>query len=501
MLAHRALAQEQNSTGLIQVVGAPEGGWNTRDNIGSMLEIDAIELDNFFPDTGGVKNRNGHTEWATSFGTGGTIAEFRSGSTRTGIAGAGGKIWSFNSTTAAQAPVELGTGFSNNRWQTRNFKLNLMFVNGADVPQIYDGSTLGAMTITGDLSGSESGIDGITDHKSRVYMWNTGEAKFYYGDVNAIAGDFTEFPLDRVASGNLLIMTTVSFDTGNGLDDFAAFIMDNGEVLLYQGSNPGSASDWSLMQRYEIPRPIDVRGVARFGGDAILITETDFLPLLAYATAKPENRTLSKLSGAVKAAVDSFETNSGWEAHLYNKGKWLFMNVPVGGSSYEQYVFNTVTRAATRFTGMDGSAWGVVNDRLFLFKGTVLYRADDGLNDDDADIDLHAKQAFTFLQNPNNKAFSRFDALIESRGTVNLSYTTAVDFGQAQTAQTTSSESTGTPWGSPWSSPWSSEIRTKTISFEVSAKGRSISAILDVSIKNQELAWLSSNYSFDIQVG
>ena len=248
-----------------------------------------------------------------------------------------------------------------------------------------------------------------------------------------------------VAEGNLLIMTTVSFDTGDGLDDFAAFIMDSGEVLLYQGSNPGSASDWSLMQRYNIPRPIDVRGVTRFGGDAILITETDFLPLLAYATAKPENRTLSKLSGVVKASVDSFETNTGWEAHLYNKGKWLFMNVPVGGSSYEQYVFNTVTRAATRFTGFNGSTWGIVNDRLFMFKDAILYRADDGQNDDDANINLHAKQAFTFLQSPNNKAFSRFDALIESRGTVNLSYTTAVDFGQAQAAQATASESTGTP--------------------------------------------------------
>ena len=485
-----------SETDIPQSLPAPIGGWNTRDNVGAMSATDAITLDNLFPDTRGVKNRGGFTEWATISGDVESLFEFKKQTTRTGLACAGGKIYTFDVTTTGQTPTEIGTGFTNDRWQFVATNNRVVMVNGDDAPQSYDGTTLGAITITGDLAGSGSDMNGIHKHKDRVYLWNTDDDSFYYSDAAAFQGDFTEFPLNTLVGGNIKVITSVSQDTGSGLDDLLAIVTDLGEVLFYSGSNP--SSDFSLVQRYQTSRPIDVRGVTRFAGDAYIILEDDFVPLLQYVTsANPEG---TKLSNAVVDAVNSYEGNFGFEAKFYGRGKWLFLNVPISTTEAHQYVINSVTGSACRFTGMNAKTFANANKRLFFGGAGKIYRADDGLDDNGANIDLKVQQAFTTIGSDFNKKFNLMKIFIKSLGDIDITQNVAYDYGDALTPQTTTSTSTGSPWDtSDWdTSDWSSENFTRVFTFVLTGTGLAVSPIFEMSINGIDLEWYRTSYTLDI---
>ena len=78
---------------------------------------------------------------------------------------------------------------------------------------------------------------------------------------------------------------------------------------------------------------------------------------------------------------------NGWEIILYPKastGSWLLFNVPVAtNSTYVQYMINTVTGAAAKFSGMDSRTWGLFSDDLYFGDSTKVMKADDGLNDNE----------------------------------------------------------------------------------------------------------------------
>ena len=75
-------------------ITAPVGGWDVRSALADMPQDRASLLDNWFPSTGRVDVRGGHTEYATGLeGDVETLAEFINGATRTFLGFANNKIW------------------------------------------------------------------------------------------------------------------------------------------------------------------------------------------------------------------------------------------------------------------------------------------------------------------------------------------------------------------------------------------------------------------------
>jgi hypothetical protein len=168
---------------------------------------------------------------------------------------------------------------------------NLLLFNGADTPQVYDGSTLSNSTIhSSGLTPSE--LDGCNVHKNRLYVWSTDDSSFYYGSTNAIQGSFHKFA-----------MATWNHDGGDGVDDYALFIMSSGTALLYDGSNPSSANDWNLIGIYKIGEPLSVRSIAKVGGDVAIMTRPDFVFFSEVFKNGGAVTSQTKLSGA---ALDSY---------------------------------------------------------------------------------------------------------------------------------------------------------------------------------------------------
>lgn len=434
----------------------PVGGWNTRDDPVQMGPTDATHLVNWWPRRRDVQMRRGFTSHATGL-TGNandyvdTVVEFFDGTTRKLLAAVDDTIYD---ATSAGAASSLQGSLTNGRWQTAMMDGIMGLVNGADSPLTFDGTSIASMTVSG--SGlTTSDLVGINVFKSRSYFWETGSPDFWYSSTNALGGALTKFALGEVArkGGYLVAMENWTRDGGDGVDDFAVFIMSSGEVIVYQGSDPGSSSDWAKVGSYVIPTPLDIRGAARVGAEILLVTENDLITLpSAFRTPSPP---ASKLSGAIGLSGPAYRANTGWQTLFYGKRSMLIINVPVGAEQFEQYVVNLQTGAPARFTNQNARCWGVY-DRDLYFGGTdgVVYLADTGTDDDDANIEADARQAWNDLGSPNEKHVTSFRGVFSGTTGFRAGMAIAFDFENAMVTREVTTGGSGTPWGSPWGSPW-----------------------------------------------
>ena len=434
-VARRPLVKPSLGQRKSQVISrpAPVGGWNTRDSLALMKPGDAIVLDNFFPGEGKVELRKGHTSHATGVGSGAVemIAEYHAGTTRKMLAAGGGAIYD---ATSAGSATSKASSFTSNRWQWANMNALLGLVNGDDAPQEYNGSTVSAMTISG--SGlTITNLIGINIFKSRSYFWEKDSQDFWYSAVNALGGTLTKFPLSRVGTfgGNLSSMATWTLDAGDGVDDLAVFIMTSGEVIIYQGSNPGDAAAWALVGIFKIGAPLATRGVLKFGGDLIVMTRDGYAPLgriLKQGRIGDVGAISDKISPAVISAAQSFSANYGWQPVLYPRGNRIIFNVPVSTVTFHQHVVNTVTGAWCRFTGFNGSSWGTFNNDLYFggIDGKV-YQADNGRDDNGSDIIADAQTAFDYMGSPGMlKDCVGLSPVIAAGGSINFGIAAQADF-------------------------------------------------------------------------
>lgn len=477
---------------------APIGGLNTRDAYSAMPETDAIQMDNWFPNTDGVESRKGYESHGTSASAlVETLAALNAGTTSKLVAASGGNLYTVPD--AGGSLVSIGSGYSNARWNTEHYNNRLVFCNGADTPIEYDGTTVANIAITGSGLTSSDLILPFS-FKGSIFYIEKDTLSFWYPDtIGGYSGAYSEFPLDTIARKGGTIVTAASWtrDAGDGVDDYAAFFTSNGEVIVYSGIDPGDASSWVLVGVYPIGAALSPRSITRFGGDVYVITKSDAVPLSSLIAGGNLASSLSKLSGGISSAAQSYGGNYGWQAILYPKGNRILFNVPVAeGSTYWQYGINTITGAAFRFTGMNGACWCVYNDNLYFGGYQTVYKADTGLKDDGGYVNVTLRSAFSLLQNPQRKKFNIGSPNFYTDGNVTLNLGTSYDYSDTIINQTVSSESSGTPWGSPWGSPWSPEDRSRNPKYGLSGQGRAVSYKIGASLKGQDVKLYRMDYSY-----
>ena len=495
--SYPTLDQERNGQALRVNVPSPSGGLNTKDSESAMEPTDALIMENWFPGQGSVSTRKGFTEYATGLsGYVETLMEYNANTTRKFICANGSTL---NDITNPASIVSVGTGFTNARFQWVNFNAYLIMLNGADTPQTFDGTTLAASTISGTgLTVSE--LNGINVHKNRVYVWNSNAQDVWYGATNAIGGVFTKFQLSRVApfGGNLVSMMTWNLDGGNGVDDYAVFLMSSGDVLLYQGSDP---STWALLGTYKIGRPIAIRGAKKVAGDIVIITDQDFVFFSEVFKNDGSVTQRGKLSGAAIEAVNDYGSNYGWEIAMYPKAGWLLINVPVANNTtYHQYVLNTITGAACKFTGMNASTWGMYNNNLYFGGNGKVFKADDGFNDNGANINCDIQAAYNNLGSPQEKIVNSYRNTIKLDGSAVVNSIVNFDYGRGETSQNSSSVAQGSFWDvALWDvAMWSPEGLTRNELIYSSGQGVDLGMRIKVSINGQQLFWYRTDYSVSV---
>lgn len=515
MLNQAQLQRAQTQTSHPVSVPAPVGGWNTRDALDKMDPTDAVLLDNWFPDSSGVSVRNGTVSFATGLGAGAveTLAEYYSGAARKLLAACGGSIFDVSAGGAAGAAV--ATGFTSNRWQTENFLAKMFWQNGVDTPQMYDGSTFASAGWSG-TGLTATNLMGCVAFKARLYFWEVASQNMWYGGVDAITGTLTKFPLSDVVEhgGNIMLITRMNHDGGDGLNDYLVIVMTTGEVVLYNGTDPTSATTWSLVGSYMTAAPVNVRAVCRYGADAYLTIMDDHTSLSVILTALQNGQPppKSKITGAVQAEFLAGGTLFGWQALLYPQNHAVIFNIPHSDGTFVQHVFSLAVQSWARWTGMNASCWSLYKNNLYYGStGGIVYRADKGNSDaGGVAIQANAQQAWSELgpsiwNNFNQSYRKRIAAarpIVQATGSINYAFGIGFDYQDVNVIEVISSPSNGAPWDvTPWdTSPWSPESAIDTRWRISGGTGQSVSFGFKVAAL-QPILWLRTDLRVEAGTG
>lgn len=424
----------------VEPLQPPVGGWDAVSSLAKMPPDRAIVLDNWFPTPADVRVRNGSQLFATGMGSSNAVESLLLYTPQTAIgkkmfAAANGSLWDVS--TQGAATVTTVTGMSNNRWQYINFATAsghyLFAANGANDVRQYDGSSWSTPSYTGFTSAD---IIHLNVHKERIWLIPVNSMKVYYLAAGAISGAGTAFLLGEIFNkgGYVVAMATWTVDGGRGSDDLAVFISSEGQVAVYNGTDPASADTWALVGTYDLGPPIGRRCFTKVGGDLALINIDGVLPL---TKALGENRESVKqvaisqrITNAMNEAARSYRSHFGWEMVPYPRGTMAILNVPIAeGSEQHQYVMNTLTGAWCRFKGMNANCWAVFNEDLYFGdnRGNVI-KADTSASDLAEPIDAIGQCAYDYYKYRGLKEWTLLQVLLTTSSEVALAVGMSTDF-------------------------------------------------------------------------
>ncbi len=390
---------------------APVGGWNARDSLANMDVEDAVRLENLFPNVSSVDLRGGYTKHATGIsGQVETLMAYNAGGGSKLFAIAGTNI--YDATSPGPVGAAVVSGLTNAQWEYTNVTTPggsyIYAVNGFDAPYLYDGSVWSNPTITG-VTGTT--LSNITLFKNRIWFIQKNTLKAWYLPTNAISGAAQVLDLSSVAKqgGSIVCAAAWTIDAGYGVDDNLVFITSEGEIIVYRGTDPASASTWALTGIWSLGAPVSNRCLQKFGGDLLILSLDGLLPLasaLQSSRLDPRVALSDKIQGAITMATTAYQNSFGWGIFYYAKNNALWINVPVSVGSQQQYVMNTVTRAWCNFTGWAANCWEKFDDNpYFGGNGYVALAWTGDYTDSTANIQTFALQAFNYFGKRGQKKF------------------------------------------------------------------------------------------------
>ena len=455
--------RSRKATARSKSIPAPSGGLNAKDSIANMPETDAVTLDNFIPRPDRIEVRRGYIEHTTGItGAVQSIIPYVSPTVNKLFAAANNEI--YDVTTAGAVGAASVTGLSNNKWQDTMFSTAggnfLVICNGADSVRNFDGVSWTTPTITGVTS---SNLINVNVFKFRLFFIEKNTMKFWFLPLNSIAGAASSFNLASIfkKGGYLVAMGTWTLDSGTGADDLAVFITSEGEVAVYQGTDPTDATRWGLVGVFTTSKPVGNRCFVKMAGDLVMITEAGFLPVsksLYTDQTAPQLSISSKIERLVNKYTISSSDNFGWESEYFPTQNIILFNIPVVENMFSyQYVMDLSTKGWGRFANLNANCWAQLSGNLYYGADTVVCQALTGNNDNGDPIIATVKPAFNYFGSKGRqKMFSMMRPVLSLTGTVTASMGFATDFGDViAKEQLIYDAATGSAWGSPWGSPWS----------------------------------------------
>lgn len=373
---------EFSVAGTTQFTDALNTGWHhlafTRDGSVLRLFIDGVQEGGNVAISGSVNDSAnalsvGQTGEVTSAQWLGWVDEFR---LSVGIA-----RWT-TTFTPPTAPYEIIAdveSLTNGNWEhvqvTTSGGTYIRMVNGEDTPLVYDGSSWGTSpALTGVTPET---LSHVWLFKNRLFFIEKNTLNAWYLATDAIGGALTKFPLGGVVKlgGSLMFGASWSVDSGDGFAEKCVFVTSEGEVAVYNGSNPGDASDWVLQGVYRIGRPLGPGAVVKGGGDLAIATDIGLIPLSKAITMDKAAIGAHAVSYAIeeewKTEVAQRVGTYPWHVEMWPTGQMALVAMPSYSSlPLRCFVANLRTGAWARFTGWDTHCLGLYRDRMFYGTST-----------------------------------------------------------------------------------------------------------------------------------
>lgn len=373
---------------------APVRGWIDSENPAANPGGGAAVIENWYPLRATVRLRGGALRVAVVPSAVRSLIPYRAGTTTRLFAATETAVHDITALNPAATPTAVFSGQTSGRWSHVQFSTPggsfIVMANGANPMRYYDGATWAAITASSTpiaITGVDTAtISHLWHHGSRVWGVQRGTLNAWYLATDSIGGAATQFSLGGVfkLGGALLFGAAWSSDSGDGMDDRCAFISTEGEVAVYQGTDPSDAETWSLVGRFTMGRPIGTQPM-QVAGDVIIATTDGLVPLSQVTTRDPAQLSLASISVNIEAAwlraSRTRDVAQPWPMATWHREGMGIVGVP---HRRQAYVVNLQTGAWALWTGLDVQCLGLHNDlvyfgdgagRVFLMEGAG---ADDG---------------------------------------------------------------------------------------------------------------------------
>jgi hypothetical protein len=379
---------------------APVMGLNTVDALADMDPRYGLSIQNFEATPQGLSVRQGYKTYATALPTSVTSLlpyHAKTSSASKLFAVSGTAIYDVTNAGAVGAPVVTGLNAGSPYWQSTLMTNGtggtsyLVAVNGTDTPRMFDGtnwttcSTAASPSAPGqfntlDNNGTAVNLNAIVDvltHQQRLWFVKANSTIAYYAPIAAVGGQLSAFDFGAYfpTGGKLQKLSSWSTDLGGtlGIQTVLVVVSDHGDVLIYAGQNPATATTWGISGQFKIGSPIGRRCTTPFAGDLLILTQDGLCPMSKYAVdsqTKESDAITYKISPTISNLVSAYSTTPGFEMINYPGNDALILNVPQSSQSNNfQFCMNTETNGWTQFTGWGAQCFALFNDNLY-FGGT-----------------------------------------------------------------------------------------------------------------------------------
>lgn len=521
----------QQADNKITSVPAPIGGLNARDSLAAMPELDAIVLQNFWPQPYGVSIRKGWQKWvelvsATPIGT---LASWAGADgTQKQFAWQTTKVWDV-STRGAPPGAASVSGLTNEYWQTVSMTntagAHLIAVNGADNGIVYSATGFHRLVLgDGIVVDTWKNLDPkdaiqVTFHQHRLWAVEVDSARGYYLPPDAIYGIMSAYDFGPLfsAGGYLSFLTTWTVDDGNGAEDHLVAVSSTGYAAVYSGIDPNDPDNWKLSGVYYTGAPVKGRrSYSKVGGDLFILTQQGIVSMAGLVTSTTVNQAKQsfpsdKIQFLMSSLIGDYGNLANWQLTYTPKINMLICNVPVtvpGGNI--QLVSNQITNAWAQFTNMDATTWNNYNDQPFFatYGGAVCIGWEGYLDEVEVDgsegtsIIAVGQQAYTYL---NSLGTQKQVGMYRPNFIVgqNVVFNTAIEYDFATQDLATPEGRAPGPDAARWDAArWDQALWYGGVVRQrnwVQAEGIGVAASLAITAASNEAAlWVSTDYSYKL---
>lgn len=436
---------------------APTKGWITNTNIAATPPGFAIKMDNFIAKPDVVELRKGLLNHTTGFtGTVKALMPYypQGGSNRL-FASTDAGVFDITTGGTVGSPV---FSCASGQWAHANFSNSagsfLLAVNGVDDLRYFDGTAWTSVATYGTIATNT--LIGLTVYQQRLFFIQKNSLKVYFLPPGAITGvaSLTAINVEQLfpRGGTLAAIGTWTVDGGAGTDDRLVVVTTEGEVAVFVGTDPSTASTWALVGRYYIARPIGRRCLHPFGGDLLILTERGVFPLSKALQSSTIDKTIAltfNIENTIAEDARIFGSVEGWSLFIDPKNQLLLVNVPRADGTV-QYVMQLQSGGWSRFTGLPAASWATFNGKLLFGMSGKVAVAMDGGKDFDSNITGEVIYAYTTFNSSRAKFVKMFQPVLKTERQSFVEFGVLQDFKDSPVYTNVSAGSSGTAliWGS-----------------------------------------------------
>ena len=367
-------------------------------------------------------------------------------------------------------------------------------------------ATGGSYVINYAITGVDSSkLIHVNLFKNFLFFVEEGSLRAWYLPVGQVAGAASQLDFGGYArnGGYLQAMGTWTIDAGQGADDYAVWATNNGEVIVYTGTNPASATDWSLEGIWQLGQTFARRCFLKFGGDLLLLTQDGLAPLAAALQSSrldPRVNLTDKIYYEISREISLYSSNFGWQIIYFAKENMLIINIP-STEGIQQYCMHTISKAWCSFSDLDTTCWEMNFDNIYFGGDGYVAQFWNGYSDDGNNINAQVQQAYSYFDSPGQqKRFTMIRPIFQTdNGLPGVLVGINTDFDAQNSLGAVSYNAVSTTLGTWDNATWDEQVWGGNLSLTklwqgVTGIGYSGGIVMKVATQGIDVHWISSDY-------